>query len=95
MEREKRSATAGASAGGGARTPRETSLLVDVNEVAALLKCSVRHIWRLADAGRMPRPHKIGALCRWDRAAVERWVGDGCPNCRSTGSRRAGREGRR
>ena len=75
-------ATAGANTGGGDRTAREPSLLVDVQEVAAMLQCSPRHVYRLTDGGRMPRPYKIGALCRWDRAAVLRWVSDGCPNCR-------------
>ena len=82
MQRETRSATAGANAGGEERTHRDSSLLIDVQDVAALLKCSARHVWRMADAGKMPRPYKVGALCRWDRAAIEQWVVDGCPNCR-------------
>lgn len=72
---------------GGEWTPRESSLLIDVKELAALLQCSVRHAWRMADAGKMPRPYKIGALCRWDRGAIERWVGDGCPSVRKAGAR--------
>ena len=72
-------ATAGANTGGGERTPRESSLLIDVTRVAALLGCSARHIWRMADAGKMPRPFKIGALRRWDRAGIQQWVADGCP----------------
>lgn len=76
------SAAVGAKAGGGDETPRESSLLVDVQDVAAMLKCSARHVWRLADADRMPRPLKIGALCRWDREVIERWVSEGCPSCR-------------
>jgi len=78
-------ATVEANTGGGERMPRESSqlsLLIDVHDVAAMLKCSPRHVWRLADAGKMPRPYKIGALCRWDRATVERWVAEGCPACR-------------
>ena len=86
------SATAGANTGGGERTPGESSLLIDVNDVAGLLKCSARQVWRMSDSGRMPRPHKIGALCRWDRAAIERWVAEGCPNCRS-GKLAASRKG--
>jgi predicted DNA-binding transcriptional regulator AlpA len=73
--------TAGAKAGGEEWTPREPSLLIDVHDVAALLKCSARHVWRLADSSRMPRPYKVGALCRWDRAAIERWVAGGCLPC--------------
>jgi predicted DNA-binding transcriptional regulator AlpA len=30
--------------------------LLGVREVAALLGCSTRHVYRMADAGRMPRP---------------------------------------
>jgi len=70
---------------GGDRTPREPSLLINVLDVAAMLQCSARHIYRLADAGRMPRPYKIGALCRWDRAAIEKWIEAGCPSCRAGG----------
>lgn len=81
------SATAGATTGDGDRTPREPSLLVSVEDVAAMCQCSARHIYRLCDGGRMPRPHKIGALCRWDRAAVQQWVRDGCPSCRTGGAR--------
>lgn len=68
---------------GGERMTREPSLLIDVNDLAAMLQCSPRHVWRMADAGKMPRPYKIGALCRWDRAAIESWIADGCPNCRT------------
>ena len=77
-----RSATGGATADGGDRAPREPSLLIDVKDLAGLLKCSTRHVWRMADSGRMPRPFKIGALCRWDREAIEHWVRGGCPSCR-------------
>ncbi len=87
MLHQQSNATAGADAGGGERVPRESSLLIDVNDVAAMLKCSARHVWRLADAGKMPRPYKVGALCRWNRTAIERWVADGCPRCRTGAAR--------
>ncbi|MHB1037769.1 MAG: helix-turn-helix transcriptional regulator [Pirellulales bacterium] len=57
--------------------------LLDVLAVAAMLGCSARHVYRLADAGRMPAPVKLGALVRWDRAALDAWIGAGCPSCRS------------
>ena len=79
---ESKSATARANTGGRERMPGESSLLIDVNDVAAMLKCSPRHVWRLADAGKMPRPYKVGALCRWDRAVIEQWVSEGCPPVR-------------
>ena len=56
--------------------------LLDVNQVASLLSCSARHVYRLADAGKLPRPHKLGALVRWSRQAVLDWIDDGCPSCR-------------
>lgn len=54
----------------------------DVNDVAMLLKASSRHVRRLADSGRMPRPVHIGRLVRWPRADVDEWLAAGCPNCR-------------
>ena len=73
--------------GGGSVDAREQSLLVNVLDVAAMMQCSPRHVYRLCDAQRMPRPYKIGALCRWDRAAIQLWVGNGCPNCRTGGAK--------
>ena len=49
---------------GGERTPRESSLMLNVNDVATMLRCSARHVWRMADARKMPRPH---CSCRNDR----------------------------
>jgi excisionase family DNA binding protein len=57
--------------------------LIDVRDVAALLDCSVRHVRRLADAGRMPRPLTLGSLVRWRRAELSAWIDRGCPSMRS------------
>jgi excisionase family DNA binding protein len=56
--------------------------LLDVRAVAALLGCSARHIYRLSDSGRMPRPVKLGALVRWSRASIDEWLAAGCPAVR-------------
>ena len=53
-------------------------VLLDVGQVAKLLGCSTRHVYRLADGGRMPRPVKLGALNRWSLAGIEEWISDGC-----------------
>ena len=58
---------------------RAASVLLDVRAVAALLDCSRRHIYRLADAGRMPAPVRIGALVRWRRSDLDAWLAAGCP----------------
>ena len=62
--------------------PTEEVRLLDVHAVAQLLSCSTRHVYRLADSGQMPRPRKLGALVRWDREELEKWLSEGCPVCR-------------
>lgn len=57
---------------------QEDAALLDVTHVAALLGCSPRHVYRLSDAGRMPRPLKLGALVRWNRQSVLDWIASGC-----------------
>jgi len=56
--------------------------LVSVRDLAHLLNCSQRSVYRLADSGRMPRPVKLGALVRWRRAEIDKWIADGCPAVR-------------
>jgi excisionase family DNA binding protein len=62
-----------------AGAPADEPLLLDVKAVAALLGCSSRNVYRLADAGKMPRPLKVGTLVRWRRADIETWIANGCP----------------
>ena len=73
--------TGGRDAGGHAAT-REPAALLDVGGAASMLGCSPRHVYRLSDSGRMPRPVKVGRLVRWRRGDLEEWIGDGCPSCR-------------
>ena len=61
-----------------AKADASTAALLDVGEVAELLNCSRRHVYRLSDAGRMPPPVKLGALVRWRRAELLSWMEDGC-----------------
>jgi excisionase family DNA binding protein len=56
--------------------------LLDVRAVAALLNCSSRHIYRLADVGRMPAPVRLGNLVRWRRSDLDGWLAAGCPSPR-------------
>lgn len=56
--------------------------LGDVKAVAGKLDCSARHVYRLADAGRMPAPVRLGSLVRWDLDEIDRWIAAGCPSCR-------------
>lgn len=51
----------------------------DVGDLARRYKTSVRHIYRLADDGRMPWGVKLGHLRRWRRREIEVWEANGCP----------------
>lgn len=53
--------------------------LLSVKEVAKCLACSERHIYRLADVGKMPRPVKLGGLNRWLAKEIGEWISAGCP----------------
>lgn len=63
--------------------PAVSAELLDVGAVAAMLNCSRRHVYRLADGGRLPRPVKLGQLVRWRRAELLQWLDEGCPAVRS------------
>lgn len=66
-------------------TGESPATLLDVKAVAAMLSCSARHVYRMSDAGAMPRSRHVGALVRWSRAEIEHWVADGCPRIRQVG----------
>ena len=63
----------------------QPATLIGIKTVAALLDCSVRHVHRLRDAGKMPQPVRLGSLVKWRRADIEQWVASGCPSCRRSG----------
>jgi excisionase family DNA binding protein len=66
-------------------TVADPAALLDVGQVADLLSCSQRHVYRLSDAGRMPSPVRLGSLVRWPRQALEEWIKAGCKPCRTAG----------
>jgi len=66
-----------------AQATGDTVALLDVGELSRILGCSARHVYRLADAGRIPAPVKLGALVRWNRATVDAWIKQGCPAVRN------------
>lgn len=61
--------------------------LLDVRQVASMVNASPRTVMRFSDAGRMPRPVKLGSLVRWRRADIEAWIAAGCPAVRAVVSR--------
>jgi excisionase family DNA binding protein len=61
--------------------------LVGIDEVSHLLQCSPRHVRRLAEAGQMPQPLRVGGLVRWRRSEIEDWISAGCPGASKGGVR--------
>ena len=72
-----RSTTSGQEA-----APVIPAALISIDDVAATLSCSTRHIRRMVDTQRIPQPIKLGALVRWVKADFDQWIADGCPHCR-------------
>jgi len=66
-----------------ATTP-STPTFLTVDEVAAVLRCSTRSVYRLMDSGRILQPCRFGGLLRWNAAAFDAWVAGGCPAPRSS-----------
>jgi excisionase family DNA binding protein len=48
------------------------------DDVAALLQCSVRNVWKLADRGALPGMVRIGKLVRFRVNDVNAWIANGC-----------------
>jgi len=55
------------------------TLMLTVGQVARMLNCSTRTVYRMADKGSIPPPVRFGSLVRWNRKAIDAWVADGCP----------------
>jgi len=58
--------------------PQESATMLTVHDVARMLSCSARTVYRLTDSGRVPRPVKLGSLVRWPRETIEQWIAQGC-----------------
>ncbi len=55
-----------------------TQVLLSTRQLADRFDCSIRHIQRLNDSGKLPRPLKLGNLIRWRRSEIENWIDGGC-----------------
>lgn len=56
-----------------------TSVLLNAEEVAAMLGVSERTLWRLLSAGKVPKPVRFGRSTRWRLTEVKEWIDRGCP----------------
>lgn len=69
--------------GAAAITDGRKRAMLNVVDLGTRWGCSPRHVRRMADSGRIPRPIKLGNLIRWPVAVIEQWETDGCPNVRN------------
>ena len=62
--------------------PAVSAVMLTIDDVATLLQCSSRQVYRLSNSERMPRPVRLGSLVRWNRQVLEEWISLGCPGQR-------------
>jgi predicted DNA-binding transcriptional regulator AlpA len=55
-------------------------LLIDIDQLSALLRRSVASLERDQKAGRLPAQVYVGGSKRWRRAEIVAWVAAGCPS---------------
>ncbi len=65
--------------------------MLTIKDLAELLRCSPRTIYRLVDVGRIPSPCRLGGLVRWSSSAIEAWIDAGCPASRKAIGRKDSR----
>ena len=53
--------------------------LIGTKEVAEMLGCSVRQIYRLITEKKILAPIEIRGLRRWKKAELLQWIDAGCP----------------
>lgn len=54
-------------------------IAVDARQLAALLACSVRQIWRLRAMKLLPKEIRLGGSIVWNRREILEWFESGCP----------------
>jgi excisionase family DNA binding protein len=57
----------------------DSTLLLSAERVAELLDISIRTLWRLRAAGKLPAPIHLGGSVRWRTRDIEAWIASGCP----------------
>jgi excisionase family DNA binding protein len=59
--------------------PPIDAALLTVDQVADLIQCSTRHVYRMEERGELPRAVRLGANVRWPRQHIDAWIAAGCP----------------
>ena len=55
-------------------------LAIQAREVGRMLGVSLRQVWRLNSAGKLPKPVRLGGSVRWRRDEIIAFVEAGCPD---------------
>lgn len=55
-------------------SPAARASTYTVEQLAELLQCSARHVWRLSDQNKIPGKLRIGRLVRFSRPQVDAWL---------------------
>jgi prophage regulatory protein len=58
----------------------DPALLLSAEKVAELLDISVRTLWRLRAADKLPAPIRLGGSVRWRADEIVTWIAEGCPD---------------
>ncbi|MFC1636131.1 helix-turn-helix transcriptional regulator [Planctomycetota bacterium] len=57
---------------------KKTLELCTAKELAEMLSLSVRTVWRLRSAGKLPQPVMVGGSCRWRVSDIEGYLDVNC-----------------
>jgi len=66
----------------------QEALAISAHEFAGLFGISLRQVWRLNSAGKLPRPIRLGGSVRWNRAEIQNWFETGCPDRKAWDARK-------
>ncbi len=62
--------------------------LLTARDVATRCQLCQRQIFKLASAGRLPRPLKVGRSTRWRESEITSWIENGCRMLEAAGGSR-------
>ena len=65
------------------------AIAISASDLAQLLGVSLRQVWRLNAAGRLPSPVRLGGSVRWNREEIVQWFEAGCPDRQTWEARKA------
>ncbi len=57
----------------------DTSVLLDVTQVAAMAGLHRATVFKLVSAGKFPKPIKLGRSTRWSKGELIAWIAAKCP----------------